>query len=89
MSNTIESVYDGLIESVRRVDNFSKPNIIISKLSVEDVIAMIDSKLVDLIKQESDLSCYDDDYIAGEVYGAMEALEFLKEDILEFKIKGE
>ena len=24
-SNTIEGVYDGLLESVRRVDNFSKP----------------------------------------------------------------
>lgn len=85
----IESVYEGLLESVRRVDNFSKPEINISKLSVEDVITIIDNKLVELIQQECDLSCYDDDYKAGEVYGAMEVLEFLKENILELNPKGE
>ena len=85
----IESVYDGLLESVRRVDNFPKPKITVNQLSVEDIIAMIDSKLVDLIQQECDLSYYDDEYKAGEIYGAMETLEFLKENILELKNKGE
>lgn len=85
----IESVYDGLLESVRRVDNFPKPKTKSSTLSVEDVITMIESKLDVLIQQECDLSYYDDDYKAGEIYGAMESLEFLKENILELKNKGE
>lgn len=87
--NTIESVYDGLLESVRRVDNFPKPKSVVNKLSVEDIITIIDSRLVGLKQRECNLTHYDDDYKAGEVYGAMEALEFLKEDILEFKNKGE
>lgn len=83
--DTIEGVYDGLLESVRRVDNFPKPKSDTNKLSVEGVITMIDSKLDELKQRECDLTCYDDDYKAGEVYGAMEALECLKENILEIK----
>ena len=67
----IESVYDGLLESVRRVDNFPKPKIATNQLSVEDILTMIDSRLVGLKQRECNLTYYDDDYIAPYISPAM------------------
>ena len=80
--STIEGVYDGLLESVRRVDSFPKTNIFDSNLSVEDVINMIDKKLIEYNTAYNLLTLDSDDLEVGTIGGYIEALEILKKSIL-------
>ena len=86
--NTIEGVYCGLLESVRRVDNFPKPESVAKSLTVDGVIAMIDNKLVEYKVGYDLLDAGSDDLEVGAIEGSIEALESLKENILKV-YKGE
>lgn len=88
-NNITNKPYEGTIESVRRVDNFPKPKINDSTLSVETILEMIDNKLSEY-KSDYDLIGIDsDDLEVGAIGGYIQALESLKENILDLKNKGE
>lgn len=88
--NTIEGVYDGLLESVRRVDNFPKEGVeVVSKpLEVKDIIDLIRDRIKDKQLEALDLSPFSDKVKICETYIPIETLEDLLEQINE-KMKGE
>lgn len=89
--NRIESVYDGLLESVRRVDNFPKPksNGSVSNLNAKDVLKTIDDEVFQYVEKANKLTVLDDEIELAECYASAKSLEKLK-DILLFKLnKGE
>ena len=85
---TIESVYDGLLESVRRVDNFPKPKIENSKESIDVVLELIDNKLSEYRQDYKSLTLDDGDLEVGYFCGYIDALEHLEKSILKVKNKG-
>ena len=88
--DTIEGVYCGLLESVRRVENFPKPeNEDKKELSVKGIVDMIDYNISELQVQANALTVYDDDIISGEIYGSLETLEGLRKNITDKINKGE
>lgn len=78
----IEQAYQGLLESVRRVDNFPKPKTKSSRLSVDNILEMIDNKLSEY-RQDYELLTEDShDLEIGAIVGYIEALDSLKRNIL-------
>lgn len=80
--NTLEVVYDGLLESVRRVDNFNKvPSQINQVMGTEEILNLLDDMLIDYNRRSENLNVDDDDLEIGLVCGVVHVLSELKEKI--------
>ena len=89
--NTIESVYDGLLESVRRVDNFPKPDnkYNVKNISLELLLEIMDKEVSGYVEKAKKLTVLNDEIELAECYASADAIDNLREIVLLKLNKGE